>query len=114
MAVSLIPRKRVTSSFSAWLRHMPKPAHVQQHLARIIDSAPREWQNAIRARFIKSAPLPPAGVAMDSQAYARWELGLPSENEQAWAELQELADYEDRYGDALRLNIWRNSSEQTQ
>ena len=105
MAVSLIPRKRVTSSFSAWLRHMPKPAHVQQHLARIIDSAPREWQNAIRARFIKSAPLPPAGVAMDSQAYARWELGLPSENEQAWAELQELADYEDRYGDALRLNI---------
>ena len=42
---------------------------------------------------------------MDSQEYARWELGLPSESEQAWTKLQALADYEDRYGDALRLNI---------
>ena len=49
--------------------------------------------------------MPPAGVAMDSQEYARWELGLPSESEQAWTKLQALADYEDRYGDALRLNM---------
>lgn len=105
MAVSPIPRKRVTSSFSEWLHHMPKPGHVKYHLERIIDSAPREWQSAIRARFIQKAPVPPAGVALDSEAYARWQLGLPSESEQAWLELQALADYEDRYGDALRLNI---------
>lgn len=105
MAVSLIPRKRVTSSFSAWLKHMPTQGHVNYHLARIIESAPHEWQKAIRARFIQKAPMPPAGVAMDSQEYARWELGLPSESEQAWTKLQALADYEDRYGDALRLNM---------
>lgn len=105
MAVSPIPRKRVTSSFSAWLNSRPKPGHVQYHLQRIVESAPREWQGAIRSRFLKSAPLPPAGVALDSDAYARWYLGLPSESEQAWMDLQELADYEDRYGDALRLNI---------
>ncbi|MFG0603848.1 replication endonuclease [Delftia sp. WSY_4] len=105
MAVSPIPRKRVTSSFSAWLNSRPKPGHVQYHLQRIVESAPREWQGAIRSRFLKSAPLPPAGVALDSDAYARWYLGLPSESEQAWMDLQELADYEDRYGDALRLNM---------
>ena len=105
MAVSLIPRKRVTSSFREWLRHLPKQAHVDHHLARIIESAPREWQSAIRARFIQTAPMPPAGVAMDSKEYARWELGLPTESEQAWTQLQALADYEDRYGDALRLNM---------
>jgi len=105
MAVSLIPRKRVTSSFSAWIKHMPTQGHVNYHLARIIESAPKEWQKAIRARFIQKAPMPPAGVAMDSQEYARWELGLPSESEQAWTKLQALADYEDRYGDALRLNM---------
>lgn len=105
MAVSLIPRKRVTSSFREWLRHLPKQADADYHLARIIESAPREWQSAIRARFIQTAPMPPAGVALDSREYARWELGLPTQSEKAWKQLQELADYEDRYGDALRLNI---------
>lgn len=102
---SQIPRKRVTSSFSAWLKHMPKPGHAKHHLERILESAPREWQAAIRARYLKAAPQPPAGVAMDPDAYARWSLQQPSENEQAWRDLQELADYEDRYGDALRLNM---------
>lgn len=105
MAVSPISRKRVTSSFGAWLNGLPKPGHVKYHLERIIESAPPEWQGAIRARFLKMAPLPPAGVALDSDAYARWYLGQPSESEQAWMELQALADYEDRYGDALRLNM---------
>ena len=105
MATSHIPRQRVTSSFSAWLEAIPRPAHVKHHLERILESAPREWQGAIRARFLQAAPLPPAGVALDSQAYARWQLGLPSESEQAWTQLQALANYEDRYGNALRLNI---------
>ena len=105
MAVSPIPRTRVTSSFSAWLKHMPRPGHVHYHLQRIIESAPRQWQAAIRARFVQTAPTPPAGVAMDPDAYARWYLDQPSESEQAWTQLQALADYEDRYGDALRLNM---------
>ena len=105
MAISPIPRKRDTSSFGAWLDSMPKPGHVKYHLERIVESAPREWQGAIRARFLKSAPQPPAGVALDSDAYARWCLDQPSEAWQAWKSLQELADYEDRYGDALRLNL---------
>lgn len=105
MAVSLIPRKRVTTNFREWLRHLPKQAHVNQHLQRIIESAPKEWQGAIRARFVKTAPCPPAGVALDAEAYARWEMGQPTETQQAWTALQELAEYEDRYGDALRLNL---------
>lgn len=105
MHVSPIPRQRVTSSFGAWLKNLPKQWQVQQHLARIVDAAPREWQSAIRARFVHRAPEPPAGVALDAQAYARWQIAQPSESEQAWQQLQELADYEDRYGEALRLNL---------
>lgn len=97
-----IPRE-LPKGLADWERNKPQLHHVAQHLERIIDDAPEAWRAVIRTRFQTIDPMPPMGL--DANQLAKWELEQPPDWAKAWDGLQDLAKFQDAYGDALRWNM---------
>jgi hypothetical protein len=97
-----IPRT-LPKGLADWEANKPQLYQVAEHLQRIVDDAPKEWRAVIRTRFEKIAPTPPMGA--DANEQAKWFLQQPPDWAKAWDGLQELATFQDAYGDAIRWNM---------
>ena len=95
--------RELPKGLSEWKKRKPQLRHVAEHLERIIDDAPAEWRAVIRTRFQKMEPVPPMGS--DANEQAKWFLRQPPDWAKAWGGLQELATFQDAYGDAIRWNL---------
>ncbi|MFG5777694.1 replication endonuclease [Comamonas sp. J-3] len=97
-----IPRK-LPSNYADWNANVPRMHMVHYHLQRIVDSAPDGWRDAIRVRFPTAEPVSP--FIDGTVEHAKWFVEQQPEWVRAWDKLQELADFDDAYGDASRLNL---------
>ncbi|GAB2721626.1 replication endonuclease [Comamonas sediminis] len=115
--VGRIPRQEPKrDSVHEWLQNRPTHALADSHLERIVESAPVEWQDALRKRYAYVELTPkndPKGQADKSirlikrgtVAYDKWELQQAPESFRAWDRMQAMADFEDKFGAALRFNL---------
>lgn len=114
---SCIPRQAPKhSSAHEWLQSRPTHALADSHLARIVESAPMEWQDALRTRYAYVELTPkndPQGqqdpsirrIKPGTDAYDKWQLQQLPESYRAWDRMQAMADFEDKFGAALRFNL---------
>lgn len=87
-----ILRTLPTAGLSDWEANKPRMHMVQHHVQRVVEAAPDGWKDAIRAHL-------GVGTAVDQS------LEAPPEWAQAWDKLQQIAEFDDEYGDAARLNL---------
>lgn len=101
--MATILRHLPTASLADWEANKPRLHMVAHHLDRIVDTAPDGWKNAIRARFPKGDAVCP--FPEGTQEHAQWVVSQPPDWVRAWDKLQDLAKFDDAYGDAARLNL---------
>ena len=95
--------RELPKTLADWRANMPRMQMVEYHLKRIVDTAPTGWGAAIRARFQSGTAVSP--YPEGTNEHAQWYLEQPPEWAIAWDRLQELAEFDDSYGDAARLNL---------
>ena len=95
--------RELPHTLAGWRANMPRMHMVEHHLKRIVDTAPSSWGAAIRARFQQETPVSP--FEQGTPEYDKWDLEQPPEWAIAWDRLQEIAAFDDTFGDAARLNL---------
>lgn len=96
--MATIPRK-LPKTLDDWQRNKPTMWQANEHLKRVIRSAPPSWQAAIAQRFNTGAPLLDQAMTVEEWCKA------PPEWVVAWDLMQLIADFEDRFGRAALWNL---------